>query len=139
MKSNRQKINLVGYVISTDWDTEGDITQIAIETDEFETYLIEKDDVGLKMFEFVNKEIGLEGVVTGEDPNGYQIIKVSSYKLVEPDEEESDDDDDDDDDDEELDYEDDDLEEYDFDDDDDDDDDFPDDEDDEDDKRKGRY
>lgn len=136
MKSNKQRINLVGYVISTDWDTEGDITQIAIETDDFETYLIEKDDVGLKLFEFVNKEVGLEGVITGEDPNGYEIIKVSSYKLIEAEDEEDEDDEDDDDDDD-LEYEEDELEDYDF----DDDDDFEDedDEDDDDDRRKRRY
>jgi hypothetical protein len=132
MKSNKQRINLVGYVISTDWDTEGDITQIAIETDDFETYLIEKDDVGLKLFDFINKEVGLEGVITGEDPNGYQIIKVAGYKLIETEDDEEDDEDDDDDD---VEYEDDELEDYDFDDEDFDDDD----DDDDDDRRKRRY
>jgi len=80
MKSPQVKIN--GFIASKDRDQRGNLVQVSIETDKFERYIVNDDDRGRELFDFINQDIEVRGRVIGEDIDGNKIISISKYKMI---------------------------------------------------------
>ncbi|MBC8485390.1 MAG: hypothetical protein ISS66_02100 [Desulfobacteraceae bacterium] len=69
---------ITGYVISADWDLNGDVISICIETDNGE-YMVEDNDLSQELFELLDEEVELTGIIKkGKD--GTNWIKVMDYE-----------------------------------------------------------
>lgn len=81
MKQN-SNIALTGYLTVSDRDKSGNILQVAIDSDEFISYIIETDQTAQLLFSLVDKRLNIKGEIIGENEKGNPIIKVSEYKLL---------------------------------------------------------
>ncbi len=70
-----QTVEFDGVVIPTQWDRRGNVIQVAIQTENFEKYLI-GDKVDL--LEKIDQHIHVKGAIVGEDVKGLQILKIDS-------------------------------------------------------------
>jgi hypothetical protein len=69
-----------GIVISVEWDEEGMVLAAAISGSDEQEYVIEQDEKGKELLEFIRHEIEVDGVVR-KAINGRKTITVKSYKL----------------------------------------------------------
>lgn len=113
-KAENKETQIVGIVNALEWDKDDNILSIEISTEE-EDYVVESDDIGKELFDFVGEEVEATGVIT-KGKGGALRIKIVTYEVLDYDDDLDDGFDDDDDDDDDF-------------DDDDDDDDFDDDDD----------
>ena len=69
-----------GIVISVDWDEEGNTLAAAISCSNEQEYLIEQDEKGKELLEFIRHEIEVDGVVR-KAIKSRKTITVRSYRL----------------------------------------------------------
>ena len=77
----RKKIKektITGYVTAANWDFNGNMISICIETDNGE-YMVEDNDLSQELFELLDEEVELTGIIKkGKD--GTNWIKVMDYE-----------------------------------------------------------
>ena len=78
----RNQIKITGYVTSTDRDKRGNVVQVAIETEDFEKYIVAENKVGRKLFDFINKKVKVNGFIAGQYLNGREIIFINNYEVT---------------------------------------------------------
>lgn len=82
MKKRRptKEKTITGYVTAVDWDLNGDVISICIETDDRE-YIVEDNDVSQELFELLDEEVEVTGIIKkGKD--GMNWIKVMEYETL---------------------------------------------------------
>jgi hypothetical protein len=78
-KETREK-TITGYVISADWDFNGNVISICIETDDVE-YMVEDNDLSQELFGLLDEEVEVTGIIKkGKD--GTNWIKVMDYETL---------------------------------------------------------
>lgn len=71
-----QVVEVLGVVIPTQWDKRGNIIQVAIQSDNFEKYLVD-DDQNITLLNMMDKKIHVRGFIIGEDVMGQKIIEIN--------------------------------------------------------------
>ena len=73
-------VRLVGTVVASDWDEEGNVLAIDLETSD-ETYLIDLSGTGQELLSHVGRIVEVVGEVE-EDEDGWTHILVSSFTVI---------------------------------------------------------
>jgi hypothetical protein len=74
-----EKVAVSGRVLITDTNRLGFVTEIAIETDQFEQYIVHLDEKGKQLLGIVSEWVRAEGIVIGRTVQGQPVIKILSY------------------------------------------------------------
>ena len=74
------EVTITGYVAATDWGPDDDVTAVMIET-EGEEYEVVGDDIGQELYDFLDCEVEVTGVVE-EEKDGTKSISVTSYEVI---------------------------------------------------------
>ena len=72
---------IVGYVVPSEWDSDDNVVSIAISTEE-DDYLVEMNKLGEELFDFLDEDVEVTGVVR-EDRDGTKRIRITSYEVLE--------------------------------------------------------
>ncbi|MDD5203871.1 MAG: hypothetical protein PHS17_00540 [Desulfobacterales bacterium] len=75
-----KKVTLVGSVVPGNWDNEGNVIGISFQV-ERERYVIELNEAGQELFDFLEEEVKVEGVCSTAR-NGIKRIRISSYEVL---------------------------------------------------------
>ncbi len=79
------RIKIAGVIAPRERDTRGNLIQVSIDTDRFERYIIADDAKGRELLNYLNADVEIEGSVIGEDIDGYKLVSVMRYQLIQPD------------------------------------------------------
>lgn len=74
-----EKVDVSGRVLITDTNRLGFVTEIAIETDQFEQYIVHLDEKGKQLTGLISEWVRAQGVVIGRTVQGHPVIKVLSF------------------------------------------------------------
>ena len=85
-----REITIIGYISPEQWDDNDNVIAIGISTDD-DDYLIEINKLGEELFDFLDEDVEVTGVVR-EDKDGTKHITISNYEILETDDYEEDDD-----------------------------------------------
>lgn len=77
-------MKIAGVIAARERDKRGNLIQVSIDTDRFERYIIADDAKGRELLNYLNNDVEIEGKVIGEDIDGYKLISVVHYKLIQP-------------------------------------------------------
>jgi hypothetical protein len=75
-----KKVTLVGSVVPGNWDNEGNVIGISFQVEK-ERYVIELNEAGQELFDFLEEEVKVEGVCSTAR-NGIKRIRISSYEVL---------------------------------------------------------
>jgi hypothetical protein len=90
-KAKEQKIT--GIVLPAEWDDDNNVIRVAIETEDYDEYLVENNEKGKELLALIDFKVEATGTVRQRD--GDMIISVKRYEsTAEYDEDEDDDDED---------------------------------------------
>ena len=88
MKRKKTKERTIhGIIIPGEWDENGKIIGIAIETTDEEKYVIYQNNRVKELFEFIHHKVEATGTVTA-NAHGDMTIKINRYNLIRGNEEE---------------------------------------------------
>jgi len=88
MKRKKTKERTIhGIIIPGEWDENGKVIGIVIETTDEEKYLVYQDNKGKELLEFIQHKVETTGTVRA-DEHGEMTIKVDRYNLLRGNEEE---------------------------------------------------
>ena len=73
-------IVLRGLITPAAWDEKGNVVTIALSSFDENEYLIDNDEIGMKLFSFLRVVVQLSGIVRNED--GVKRIAVENYRVV---------------------------------------------------------
>jgi hypothetical protein len=74
------EVTLIGTVVESDWDDDGNVIEIELETDDG-SYTIEISGKGQELLAHIDEQVEVVGTQY-EDDDGFQYLKVSSYTLI---------------------------------------------------------
>jgi hypothetical protein len=80
--SQKYKVVLTGFILATDFNRRGKVLEVALETEDFQKYIITPNHKGKELFDLLYSKITVYGFITGEDINGDSIIKIDDYEIV---------------------------------------------------------
>ena len=72
---------VVGYVVPSEWDNEDNVVAISISTED-DDYLVEMNKLGEELFDFLDEDVEVTGLVR-EDRDGTKRIQITSYEVLE--------------------------------------------------------
>ena len=75
------ELTISGIIIPGEWDENGKVIGIAVETTDEEKYLVYKDNKGKELLEFIQHKAEATGTV-GVDEHGDMNIRVNRYNLT---------------------------------------------------------
>lgn len=75
------EVSITGTVYGDDWDHEGKVSLVVIETPDGELYYVSDDAKGKELFKLVDKNVKVTGLI--DDTGGEKIITVMDYEVVE--------------------------------------------------------
>ncbi len=75
-----RQVNVTGMVNAVDWDDEGRTSQVSIEAEDGEEYVVVLNDVGRRLVEFEGAEVSATGSVS-ENEFYEKEIAVSQFKM----------------------------------------------------------
>ena len=75
------EVSITGTVYADDWDHEGKVTLVVIETPDGELYYVSDDAKGKELLKLVDKNVKVTGVI--DDTGGERTITVMSYEVAE--------------------------------------------------------
>ena len=82
MKRKKTKERTIsGIIIPGDWDENGKVIGIVIETTDEEKYLVYQNNKGKELLELTQYKVDATGTVTA-DEHGDMTIKVNRYNLI---------------------------------------------------------
>ena len=76
-------IEITGVILATDFDRHGQILEIALETDDFQKYIIHPDVKGKSLIENVLNRVVIRGVISGRNEEGNSILQVRNFEILE--------------------------------------------------------
>lgn len=74
-----EKVDVAGRVLITDTNRLGFVTEITIETDQFEQFVVLLDDKGRQLLSVISEWIRAEGVVVGRTIQGQPVLKINFF------------------------------------------------------------
>ena len=81
MKNTKAKeYTIRGTILPDDWDKDGNITSIGIESNDEEEYIIDLNKCGMKLLSFIDCEVEVTGKVKNQ--YGELIFTVNNYKIL---------------------------------------------------------
>ncbi len=83
MKNNKtaRKIRIKGIVTPTDWDDDGNVTEVALATASEDEYFLDGGKPMQKLLMLVGEEVVVSGTVGSEKKRG-KTIMVENYELI---------------------------------------------------------
>ena len=88
MKRKKTKERTIsGIIIPGDWDENGKVIGIVIETIDEEKYIVYQNNKGKELLEFIQHKVEATGTMRA-DEHGDMTIKVNRYNLIRGNEEE---------------------------------------------------
>lgn len=75
-------IRIQGKVNSLDWDSQGNITEAMIETENGENFILSHNAKSKELLEFIDNEVLLSANVVGKDIAGNRIIETIEYRIL---------------------------------------------------------
>ena len=78
-KKNKVQRTFSGYVIINEKDRRGNIVQIALETEDFQKYIIGENTAAHELLNFINLKISASGYIAGNNLDGQKIIFVKNF------------------------------------------------------------
>ena len=82
MKRRKTKERTIsGIIIPGEWDENGKVIGIAIETTDEEKYLVYQDNKGKELLEFIQYKVEATGTLRADEHDD-SIIKVNRYNLT---------------------------------------------------------
>ena len=82
MKEPNNMVDLNGVIIVTESDRWGKPLEIAVETDDFQTYIITGKQKGKELFKHISKRLSLSCQLEGKNYYGHSIVSVFNYNLT---------------------------------------------------------
>lgn len=70
-----------GIIIAARWNEKGDVTGVTIQTHDENVYLVEPNEMGEELLNFVRRTVNVHGKVLRQ-PFGPHVIRVQSYELL---------------------------------------------------------
>jgi len=86
-RGNTKERTISGIIIPGEWDENGKVIGLAIETTDEEKYLVYKNNKGKELLEFIQYKVEATGTARA-DEHGEMTIKVDRYNLLRGNEEE---------------------------------------------------
>lgn len=83
-KSGRAQPAIRGLIIPEQWDKEGKVVAITIQTKREEVYFVAHNKTGRELLGFLHQEVEAKGKIT-ERLNGTASVTVKSYRPIETD------------------------------------------------------
>jgi len=81
-KSLQEKwVTITGYILATDFTRRGRVSEVSLETEDFQQYIITPNQKGRDLFDLLYSKVTVHGVISGEDVHGNKIIKINEYKI----------------------------------------------------------
>jgi hypothetical protein len=77
---SENETTVTGYVMAADWGPDDDVTAVRIETENDE-YDVVGEDVGEELFDLLDCEVEVTGVIE-EEKDGTKSIAVRSYEII---------------------------------------------------------
>ena len=74
-------ITLSGTIIATDIDRRGKAVEIALETEDFQQYVIENNGKGGDLFEFIFDDVSITGTLIGKTVEGVPVLRVKTFHV----------------------------------------------------------
>ena len=68
-------------LLGTDFGRNGKVLELAIETEEFEQYIISLNKKGKELLDLLYANVTVQGIVLGIDSEGNEIIQVNEYSI----------------------------------------------------------
>jgi hypothetical protein len=81
-KFNLRPIEITGVILATDIDRHGQIQEIALETEDFQKYIIQPNTKGKMLIEKILNRVTIRGMITGRDEDGNSLIQVQDYEVL---------------------------------------------------------
>jgi hypothetical protein len=78
--TGENEVTITGYVMAADWGPDDDVTAVRIETENDE-YDVVGDDIGEELYDLLDCEVEVTGVVE-EEEDGTKSIAVKSYEVI---------------------------------------------------------
>ena len=76
IKKSNDPMTIKGRVIAFEKDRHEKILELAIETDDFQEYVVAHDNQWEKLIKLVSKDVIVMGIVQGYNVHGYPIINI---------------------------------------------------------------
>ncbi len=77
------KIRIKGIVIPIDWDRRGNIIQVAIRSEDFETFIVDIAE-NSDMLSNIDQVVEVDAIIVGEDVFGQKIIRLQPQAMQKP-------------------------------------------------------
>ena len=74
---------VTGVVMPSERDSHGNVVGLAVETEDFETYVIEPAPSNEGLFELVDEKVRVSGRVSGKDIHDNPILAVDAFEMIE--------------------------------------------------------
>ena len=88
MKGKIKERTITGIVIPAEWDDDDNITKVAIQTEDYDEYLVEYSGKGKELSAFIDYNVEVTGTVKRR-ANDEMTINVKKYQSLEEYEEEA--------------------------------------------------
>jgi hypothetical protein len=79
---NLEPIEITGVILATDFDRHGQIQEIALETEDFQKYIIQPNPKGKTLIEKILNRVVIRGMITGRDEDGNSVVQVQDYEVL---------------------------------------------------------
>ena len=82
MKKKEIEISVTGCVLITAVNRYSRAIEIAIETKDFQRYIVIHNKKGLELFNHISKVVTVSGIIISKDIDNNSIINVSDFNLT---------------------------------------------------------
>ena len=79
--SLNQWVTITGFILATDFNRHGKVVEVAVETDDFNQYIVTTDRKGKELFGLLYSRVTIHGIVSSEDAHGNAIVTIEDYEV----------------------------------------------------------
>ena len=72
---------VTGMLLGRDFTRNGKLIELALETEDFDQYIISQDHKGKELFSLLYANVTVKGKALGIDPEGNVILQVNEYVI----------------------------------------------------------
>jgi len=80
-ENTANEYSVTGIILANGWDENGNITEVAIFSDNEEIYLVGKNECGQGLLNTIQKEVKVEGKII-QQTNGHKRIEIRSIQII---------------------------------------------------------
>lgn len=82
LNNHKNVKSYTGYIMAVEKDKRGNTLQVALETDNFDRFIIGGNKMGRELINYIFKKVKVKGHIAGEQFNGNEIFFVTHYKIM---------------------------------------------------------